>query len=407
MTGAQPEHIRWSKQLGRHSADLDIPAGELARQDGYTMFQKAARILAFQPHMHTLGKYQCLELIYPTSGNQMRTEAVNCARFNYNWHLVYQYTDEAAPLVPAGTILHVISWHDNSDTNRANPDPGNWVGNGITRTIDEMAFSWIGWHDLTQEEYEQAIEARKAHREQGAGAQIQELPNLPWVLRYNAGQNVQPIFHGWSRNADGGFTMHFGYLNRNYVEQLHVPVGPDNSLGPGGPDQGQPTFFYARFRNYAFSVDVPGDWGDRRLVWEVTVHGRTDQAVAWLQPEWEINPPGIGGPSPGLFDSQAAGNQPPELNLEAAAPVTLPDAATLVANVRDDGLPKGPPDIDFSNFRFAVGQETPPTLQPGPLSAEAPVNVPQLAPAGGAASGIASRGRAMLQEGVSVSWTVW
>ena len=162
----QPQHIRWSKQLGRHSADLDIPAGELVRQDGYTMFQKAAKILAFQPHMHTLGKYQCLELIYPTSGNQMRTEVVNCARFNYNWHLVYQYTEEAAPLVPAGTILHVISWHDNSDTNRANPDPGNWVGNGITRTIDEMAFAWIGWHDLTQEEYEQAIEARKAHREQ-------------------------------------------------------------------------------------------------------------------------------------------------------------------------------------------------------------------------------------------------
>ena len=129
--GEQPQHIRWSKQLGRHSADLDIPAGELVRQDGYTMFQKAAKILAFQPHMHTLGKYQCLELIYPTSGNQMRTEVVNCARFNYNWHLVYQYTEEAAPLVPAGTgtILHVISWHD-----------------------------------LTQEEYEQAIEARKVQR---------------------------------------------------------------------------------------------------------------------------------------------------------------------------------------------------------------------------------------------------
>ena len=241
----------------------------------------------------------------------------------------------------------------------------------------------------------------------GSSAQIQELPNLPWVLRYNAGQNVQPIFHGWSRNADGSFTMHYGYLNRNYVEQLHVPVGPDNSLGPGGPDQGQPTFFYPRFRNYAFSVDVPSDWGDRRLVWEVTVHGRTDRAAAWLQPEWEINPPGVGGPAPGLFDSQAADNQPPVLRLEAAAPVTLPDSATLVANVSDDGLPKGRPDIDFSNFSFAVGQETPPTLQPGPLSAEAPVNVPQLTPPGGDTSRFASRARGMLQEGVSVSWTVW
>ena len=199
--------------------------------------------------------------------------------------------------------------------------------------------------------------------------------------------------------------MHYGYLNRNYVEQLTCRSGrklPE----PGGPDQGQPTFFYSALPQLRLQRAGPERLGRPRLVWEVTVNGRTDQAVGWLQPEWEINPPGV-GPSPGLFDSQAAGNQPPELNLEAAAPVTLPDAATLVANVRDDGLPKGPPDIDFSNFRFAVGQETPPTLQPGPLSAEAPVNVPQLAPAGGAASGIASRGRAMLQEGVSVSWTVW
>ena len=241
----------------------------------------------------------------------------------------------------------------------------------------------------------------------GSSAQIPELPNLPWVLRYNAGQNLQPIFHGWSRNADGSFTMHFGYLNRNYVEQLHVPVGANNSMEPGGPDQGQPTFFYSRFRNYAFSVPVPSDWGDRRLIWEVTVNGRTDQAVAWLQSEWEINPPGVGGPSPGLFDSQAAENEPPELSLEAVAPVALPQAATLVANVRDDGLPKGAPDIDFSNFRFATGQETPPTLQPGPLSAEAPVNVPQIAAPVGFAGSIGRRMQGLLHEGMSVTWTVW
>jgi hypothetical protein len=241
----------------------------------------------------------------------------------------------------------------------------------------------------------------------GSSAQIPELPNLPWVLRYNAGQNVQPIFHGWARNADGSFTMHYGYLNRNYVEQVHVPVGPHNTLGPGGPDQGQPTYFYPRFRNYAFSVDVPSDWGERRLVWEVTVNGRTDRAEGWLQPEWEINPPGVGGPSPGLFDSQAADNRPPTMTLESAAPVTLPDTATLVANVRDDGLPTGGPDLDISNLSFAVGQETPPTLQPGPLSAEAPVNIPQLARPVGFAGSIARRAGRMLQEGVTVTWTVW
>ena len=42
------------------------------------------------------------------------TEVINCANFNYNWHLTYNYADDAQPLVPAGTILHTITWHDNS-----------------------------------------------------------------------------------------------------------------------------------------------------------------------------------------------------------------------------------------------------------------------------------------------------
>ena len=91
----------------------------------------------------------------------MQTELVSCAHFNYNWHLVYNYADDATPIVPPGTILHVISWHDNSANNKFNPDPRNWVGNG-NRTIDEMGFAWIGWYDLTDEEYKQELEARKA-----------------------------------------------------------------------------------------------------------------------------------------------------------------------------------------------------------------------------------------------------
>ena len=89
---------------------------------------------------------------------------INCANFNYNWHLNYTYTDDVAPLIPAGTILHVITWHDNSQANRNNPDPKNWVGDG-QRTIDEMGFAWIGWYDLSDEEYKAELDARKAERQ--------------------------------------------------------------------------------------------------------------------------------------------------------------------------------------------------------------------------------------------------
>ena len=158
--GYVPKHIRWSKQLAQPTSDLDIPAGTVARVDGYTVLHKAARIIAYQPHMHIRGKRQCLELIYPTSGSSARSEVVNCVNFNYNWHLTYNYKDDAQPLVPAGTILHTISWHDNSTANRANPDPKNWVGDG-QRTIDEMGFAWIGWYDLTDEEYKSQVADRK------------------------------------------------------------------------------------------------------------------------------------------------------------------------------------------------------------------------------------------------------
>ncbi|HEV8315955.1 MAG TPA: cytochrome c [Vicinamibacterales bacterium] len=162
--GVVPKHIRWSKQLGQEAAtDLDIPGGSIVRRDGYQRLSKAARITAFQPHAHIRGKYQCLELIYP--GQPVRTETVSCANWNYNWHTIYNYEDDVAPIVPAGTLLHVITWYDNSTTNRFNPDPKNWVGAGTGRTIDEMGFAWIGWYDMTDEEYKAELAERKASRQ--------------------------------------------------------------------------------------------------------------------------------------------------------------------------------------------------------------------------------------------------
>jgi hypothetical protein len=156
--GYVPKYTRWSKQLAINADPLlDIPAGGSdVRHDSYERINNPIKITAFQPHMHIRGKAQCLELIYPDN----RVETISCAHFNYNWHLVYPYADEVQPLVPAGTVLHVISWHDNSVANKFNPDAKNWVGRG-NRTIDEMGFAWITWHDLTEEQYKEELEARQ------------------------------------------------------------------------------------------------------------------------------------------------------------------------------------------------------------------------------------------------------
>ncbi len=176
--GAVPKHVAHAQQLGS-AGDIDIrPNTKNVRADGYTVLTKPAVITAFQPHMHNRGQAQCLELMYPAAAGRggdrpggVRTETVSCVdRFKFNWHVVYEYADDVAPIVPAGTILHVISLYDNTSGNQFNPDPTNWVGYG-NRTIDEMGFSWINWYYITDEEYKQ-MTADRAKAKAGTSASL-------------------------------------------------------------------------------------------------------------------------------------------------------------------------------------------------------------------------------------------
>jgi hypothetical protein len=164
-------------------------------------------------------------------------------------------------------------------------------------------------------------------------------------VQYARGQNVAPVFEGWERNPDGSFSMVFGYLNRNYEEEVDIPVGPANAVaaGAGTPvDRGQPTHFYPRRQRFLFRVVVPKDWDkQQKVIWTLTSHGQTDQAKGWLQPEWELSQDviienmGGGVPEPD--------NKPPSLTISDVPPITLPDAATLTASATDDGIPKPSP----------------------------------------------------------------
>jgi len=158
--GYEPEYRRWSKQLAQRQSLIDIPAGEVVRTDGYVYFHTNATITAFQPHMHGLGSYQCLELIYPSDGATAKTEVISCAHWDYNWHTIYNYDDDVAPMVPAGTVAHLISFFDNTASNPGNHDARNWTGDG-GRTIDEMSFAWLGWYSMTDEQYVAELERRR------------------------------------------------------------------------------------------------------------------------------------------------------------------------------------------------------------------------------------------------------
>ena len=140
--------LNWSS-LG----DLDLPAGEtMIRNDGYALMKENFRMLSFLPHFHIRGQRSCIEPIYPDTGE---IEPLNCFDYDFYWQTVFQYDDDVQPLIPKGTILHTIYYHDNSTASRINPDPRNWTGFG-QRTTDEMAIAMGEVMQLSDEEFEKA-----------------------------------------------------------------------------------------------------------------------------------------------------------------------------------------------------------------------------------------------------------
>src|ERR1700694_5822428 len=108
-------------------------------------------------------------------------------------------------------------------------------------------------------------------------------------LSYSSGQNTSPAFEGWEENPDGSFSMLFGYMNRNWEEEIDVPVGPENSLFPGDADQGQPTHFLPRRNRFVFKVRVPKDFGTKELIWTLTTKGKTEKAYATLRLDSKVD----------------------------------------------------------------------------------------------------------------------
>jgi hypothetical protein len=139
---------------------MDIRPNTLSVVQGFTVMRQAGRVESFQPHMHLRGKAMSMEAILPTGQTQMLSHVDN---FNFNWHNSYIYADEAAPLLPKGTILRITAWHDNTAAMKSNPDPNQWVGWG-DRTVDEMAHAWVNITYMSDEDFKVEVEKRRSGR---------------------------------------------------------------------------------------------------------------------------------------------------------------------------------------------------------------------------------------------------
>src|SRR6185436_662107 len=100
-------------------------------------------------------------------------------------------------------------------------------------------------------------------------------------LTYSKGQNISPAYEGWEQTPDGTKYFLFGYMNRNWEEEMDVPIGPENGFSPGAADQGQPTHFLPRRNRFVFRVRVPAGFGEKdELAWTLVTHGKAEKAYA-------------------------------------------------------------------------------------------------------------------------------
>jgi hypothetical protein len=152
--GEEPKYrtrLRLFTGMSNQSRGLDIPPNSIAETVGYTLLQSPARLENYQPHMHLRGKAMSMEAILPDGTVQMLSYV---DKFNFNWMNNYIYADEAAPVLPKGTVIKITAWYDNTAANRNNPDSDQWVGYG-DRTVDEMSHAWVNVTNISEEDYKE------------------------------------------------------------------------------------------------------------------------------------------------------------------------------------------------------------------------------------------------------------
>jgi hypothetical protein len=201
---------------------------------------------------------------------------------------------------------------------------------------------------------------------------------LPAEPRHDSGQGVTGAFEGWFKNQDGSFNLLFGYYNRNQKQDLEIPVGPNNRIEPGGPDQGQPTHFLPGRQWGLFTITVPADFGTKKITWTLISNGQTLSVPGSLNPLWEINafrePTTQNTPPVIRFSDGSSVQGPRPISTTLSATVAKP--LTLAVSVSDDATmpligttgmdrPKTPPvTVTWSKFR-GPGEVTFTDAKPG------------------------------------------
>ena len=175
------------------------------------------------------------------------------------------------------------------------------------------------------------------------------------------GASVTPAYEGWFDNADGSHNFLIGYLNRNFNQAVDVPIGPNNTMGPNGPDLGQPTHFLPGRQTGVFMVTVPKEFGQKeRVTWSITVNGQAMSVPFWMNVDYQVSP----------FTDIAVGNKPPVIKFDPSGatiqgPVTT--IAKAIARTATMGAGLTLPIWASDDAKFSSGNNAPQRNPPPPV----------------------------------------
>ncbi|NKB33019.1 MAG: hypothetical protein GKR91_07980 [Pseudomonadales bacterium] len=150
---------------GLWANDLLLPPNSIKSMQGVRVLNRPALITSFRPHMHMRGKAQSLEAVLPDGSREMLARV---DRYDHSWQINYEFGEDVAPLLPAGTMLMITSTWDNTADNPNNPDHRQWVVFG-QRGVDEMSHLWLGITYLNDDQFEQLKAERSARLTAASG----------------------------------------------------------------------------------------------------------------------------------------------------------------------------------------------------------------------------------------------
>lgn len=174
-------------------------------------------------------------------------------------------------------------------------------------------------------------------------------------LSYTSGQPVVPAFEGWEEDADGAKYFLFGYMNRNWEEELDIPISADNGFAPGNADQGQPTHFLPRRNRFVFRVRVPQSFTEKdELIWTITSKGKTEKSFASLRTDYKVDnvvkSSETGALGAGTSSPTVRANKNPVVKIEGqnTRTVKVGEPLSITTIVTDDGVPKALTEEQFN-----------------------------------------------------------